>query len=123
MEIMTILLPLLIPVFSQLFASCSTPASGQNDDPKAEVLALQLPDGSFKKTAIVASRRHSKHAIRLSNRGKRRSDPSWIQPNNENADTATVAMFQHVLDTPKNLVMASYRDGQSATFSPDDSEV
>ena len=119
MEIMTILLPLLIPVFSQLFASCGDPASGQNDDPKAEVLALQLPDGSFKKSAIVASRRHSKHAIKLANRGKRRNDPNWIQPSNENADAATVGMFQHVLDTPKNLVMAGYSDGLSASFSPD----
>ena len=120
MEIMTILLPLLIPVFSQLFAKCGDTASGQNDDPKAEVMALQLPDGSFKKKGIVASRRHSRHAIRLANRGKRRNDPSWIQPNNENADAATVAMFEHVLDSPKNLVMSAYASGQSASFSPDD---
>lgn len=120
MEIMTILLPLLIPVFSQLFAKCGDTASGQNDDPKAEVMALQLPDGSFKKKGIVASRRHSRHAIRLANRGKRRNDPSWIQPNNENADAATVGMFQHVLNESKSTVLASYRDGLSASFSPDD---
>ena len=116
----TILLPLLIPVFSQLFKNCGSPASGQTDDPKADVLALQQPDGTFKKSAIVASRRHSKHAIRLANRGKRRNDPSFIQPNNENADAATVGMFQHVLDTPRNMVMVSYPDGLSASFNPDD---
>ena len=117
----SILLPLLIPVFSQLFAKCSDPASGQNSDPKAEVLALRQPDGTFKQSAIVASRKHSKHAIRLANRGKRRNDPAFIQPNNESADAATVAMFQHVIDTPKNAVLAAYSSGMSATFDPDDS--
>lgn len=117
----SILLPLLIPVFSQLFSKCSDPASGQNSDPKAEVLALRQPDGSFKASAIIASRRHSKHAIRLANRGKRRDDPNWIQPSNENADAATVTMFQHVIDTPKNAVLAAYSSGMAATFDPDDS--
>ena len=116
----SILLPLLIPVFSQLFAKCADPASGQNSDPKEEVLALLQPDGTFKQSAIVSSRRHSKHAIRLANRGKRRSDPAWIQPNNENADVATVAMFQHVIDTPKKEVLSAYSSGMAATFDPDD---
>lgn len=122
MEFLTILLPLLIPVFSQLFASCGAPASGQTSDPKLEVQALQLPDGSFKPAAIVASRRQSKHAIKLSNHGKRRNDPSFIQPNNTNADKATVGLFNHILETPKSTVLASYAAGQGASFNPDSEE-
>lgn len=117
----SILLPLLIPVFSQLFAKCADPASGQNSDPKAEVLALRQPNGTFKSSTIVAHRRHSKHAIKLANRGKRRKDPAWIPPSNEYADAATLALFQHVVDTPKKDVLAAYSSGMSATFDPDDS--
>lgn len=117
----SILIPLLIPVFSQLFSKCSDPASGQNSDPKAEVLALRQPDGTFKQSAIDASRRHSKHAIKLANRGKRRRDPDWIAPNNENADRATIMMFEKVLATPKKDVLSSFSSGMSATFDPDDS--
>ena len=122
MELLPILLPLLIPIFSKLFANCATPASGQTSDPRAEVLALRQPDGSFKRSAIVASRRHSKHAIRMSNRGKRRTDPTFIQPTNANADQATVAMFNHVLAQPAKTVMASYAAGCAASFNPDDGE-
>lgn len=120
MEILTILLPFLTPIFSKLFEKCGAPASGQNDDPKAEIMANRNVDGSFKEQFVRRMRPHTRRAMRRANRGKHRSDPSFVQVGNEAADQQTVKFFQHVLNAPDKAVATGFASGKIDFIGSDD---
>lgn len=117
MNTLLILLPQLVPIFSQVFAACQ----GQNvaSDPKAAILAHRGEDGSYDPVFVRQSRPHTKRAIRRSNKGKHRSDSTFIPLNT--ADEQTVKFFDHVISQTPPAIKAAYATGL-ATELDDDSE-
>jgi hypothetical protein len=110
-ELLPILLPFLTPIFAKLFKGCDAPASGQREDPKAELLANMTDGHLFRPEFIKRSRLTTKKAMRRANRGKHRRDPSFVAVNNASADAATVEYFEHVLASPDVAVKAGYLAG------------
>jgi len=115
MELLPILLPLLVPIFSQLLASCQ----GQNvaSDPKAAIMAHRGADGSYDPAFVRQSRPHTKRAIHRSNRGKHRTDTTFVPMSS--ADDQTVAFFDHVLEQTPAAVKMAYASGLEVDLGDD----
>ncbi|NBW19176.1 MAG: hypothetical protein EBR82_65485 [Caulobacteraceae bacterium] len=115
MELLPILLPLLVPIFSQLLQSCQ----GQNvaSDPKAAILAHRGPQGDYDPAFVRQSRPHTKRAIRRSNRGKHRTDTTFVPMSS--ADEQTVAFFDHVLSQTPAAVKMAYASGLATKLDDD----
>ena len=111
--ILAIIAPILAPLLANLFSGCKTPASGQNEDPRAELLAQKLPNGKWNPVAIRRAVPEFKRAARRNNRRLHRHDPKRVDIAGTDWTKAVEKHFDELLAVPAPALKVRYQVGLS----------